>query len=347
MMLAATPEPTGLEVAALAVVWAGLSLYVLFGGADFGGGVWDLVASGPSRDRQRALVAEAIGPVWEANHVWLIFVLTGLLAAFPEAFAALGVSLYVPFSLAAVGIVFRGAAFAFRAHGQARSGWQRTWTRVFGVASLISPLVLGAAGASIASGRIRIRAGVVHADLIGAWTGPLSLTGAVLALAICAYLAATYLTVEAVTRRDDGLAEAFRARAIRSGIATGGLALLGLVVVRSAAPDLWSGMTHRGLPFVALSAIGGLGSLALMVRRRYGAARLAAVVAVGGVLWGWGAAQWPHLILPDLTAGEAAAPAATLRLIVAGYLIGGAILVPSLFALFRVFKAARTGTGGG
>jgi len=329
------------EVAVLAIVWAGLTLYVLLGGADFGGGVWDLLAIGPGGERQRALIAEAIGPVWEANHVWLIFVLTGLVAGFPSVFADLSSALYLPFSLALVGIVFRGAAFAFRAHGDAGSAWQRRWTRVFGIASLVSPFLLGAAAASIASGRIRVRAGVVEAGLVEAWSGPLSIFAGLFALAMCAYLAATYLTVEAVARGVRDLEDAFRARALLSGAVAGALAAAGLPVIRADAPLLWEGMLQRGLPFVALSAAGGIGSLWSTARRRYRLARLAAAVAVGAVLWGWGAAQWPYLIVPDVTAAEAAAPARTLRLVVVGYGIGAVVLGPSLWLLFRVFKGTR------
>ncbi len=147
---------TALEVTVLLAIGVGLTLYVLLGGADFGGGVWDLLARGPERDRERSLISSAIGPVWEANHVWLIFVVTVLFAAFPPAFAALSIALYVPFGIAIAGIVMRGAAFAFRAYGEPDTGWQRAWTRVFGIASLVTPFVLGMCAAAIASGRIRI-----------------------------------------------------------------------------------------------------------------------------------------------------------------------------------------------
>lgn len=333
------------EAIVLGIVWAGLTLYVLLGGADFGGGVWDLVASGPTKQRQRDLVSEAIGPVWEANHVWLIFVLTGLLAAFPSVFADLSVALYVPFALALIGIVFRGAAFAFRAHGEPGSAWQRTWTRVFGIASLVSPLVLGAAAASIAGGRIRVRDGVVEAGLVSAWTGPLSVFAGLFTLAICAYLAASYLTVEAVSRGDPELEEAYRTRALAAGVVAGALAAAGLPVVRVESPELWEGMADRGLPFVTLSALGGLASLVATFRRRYRWARASAAVAVGAVLAGWGVAQWPYLIVPDVTVAGAAAPEPTLRLVAIGFGAGAVVLAPSLYALFRVFKSARS-TGG-
>lgn len=329
------------EIYVLGVLWLGLTLYLLLGGADFGGGVWDLLAAGPRRDRQRALISDAIAPVWEANHVWLIFVLTGLLAAFPSVFADLSVALYLPFSLVLVGIVFRGAAFAFRAHGDRESAWERTWTPIFGIASLVSPFLLGASAASIASGRIRVRGGEVEAGLVSAWTSPLSLFAGLFAVAICAYLAATYLIVEAQVRGEPDLARDFRVRAIGSGVAAGILAAIGLIVVRDQAPILWQGMIERGIPFVALSAIGGLGSLVAIAAGASRLARLAAAVAVGAVLWAWGAAQWPYLVVPDVTAEAAAAPEATVRVVAIGFTVGGAVLAPSLLLLFHVFKTSE------
>jgi len=330
------------DVYVLGLLWVGLTLYVLLGGADFGGGVWDLLAIGSRGGRQRDLISGAIAPVWEANHVWLIFVLTGLLAAFPTVFADLSVALYVPFSLVLLGIVFRGAAFAFRAHGDRDSPWVRTWTRVFGVASLISPFLLGAAAASIASGRIRVVDGEVQAGLLDAWTSPLSLFAGLFAVAICAYLAATYLVIEAADRGDRELERDFRARATAAGVVAGALAAVGILVVHTQAPVLWDGMTRRGLPFVLLSALGGVASLAALARGGNRMARVAAAIAVGAVLWGWGAAQWPYLVVPDVTAEEAAAPATTMRLVAIGFTLGGLLLAPSLLALFRVFKMGHS-----
>ena len=335
-----------LEVAILIAIGGGLTLYWLLGGADFGGGVWDLLAVGPLGEPQRALISEAIGPVWEANHVWLIFVLTGLLAAFPPAFASLAFALYIPFSIAIAGIVFRGAAFAFRSWGDRGSRWQFVWTRVFGVASIVTPLAFGAAAGAIASGRITVNGTTVEASLWGAWTGPLSIVTAVLALASCAFLAASYLTVEARSRADRAMEEAFRRRALASGVVAGAVAALGLLVVRSEAPELWHGMLSRAWPFVVVSAIGGILALGSVARRRYGLARAGAVVAVVGVVAGWGVAQWPYLIVPDVTASEAAAPASALRPLVIGFAIGSVLLAPSLFVLFRVFKAGGDGQGG-
>jgi cytochrome bd ubiquinol oxidase subunit II len=329
------------EAVLLGIVWIGLTLYVLLGGADFGGGVWDLLASGSRAEDQRRLIAAAIGPVWEANHVWLIFVLTGLLSAFPSVFADLSIALYLPFSLALIGIVLRGSAFAFRSHGEAESAWQRSWTRVFGVASLVTPFVLGAAAASIAGGRIRVVDGDVRANLVGSWTGLLSLFAGLFAVAICAYLAATYLTVEAVQRDERELERDFRRRALVTGVVAGALAAIGLVLVRAEAPVLWEGMLDAGLAFAAVSALGGIVSLAAVWRRRYRVARAGAVVAVASVLFGWGISQWPYLIVPDVTVADAAAPEATLRVVAIGFAIGGALLAPSLYLLFRIFKLER------
>jgi cytochrome bd ubiquinol oxidase subunit II len=329
------------EAVLLGIVWIGLTLYVLLGGADFGAGVWDLVASGDRAEDQRRLIASAIGPVWEANHVWLIFVLTGLLSAFPAVFADLSIALYLPFSLALVGIVLRGSAFAFRSHGEPASRWQRTWTRVFGVASLVTPFVLGAAAASIASGRIRVADGEVRADLVRSWTGALSLFAGLFAVAICAYLAATYLTVEAVQREERELERDFRVRALVTGAIAGALAAVGLLLVRSEAPVLWDGMLDAGLAFAVASAVGGIGSLVAVWLRRYRLARAGAVVAVASVLFGWGVSQWPYLIVPDVTVMDAAAPEATLRVVAIGFAIGAAVLAPSLYLLFRIFKLER------
>ena len=328
-----------IEVLILGAIWIGLTLYALLGGADFGGGVWSALASGPTKERQRALIAKAIAPVWEANHVWLIFVVTGLFAAFPRAFEVLSIALYLPFSIALLGIVLRGAAFAFRSHGDPDSGWQRTWTRIFGVASLVSPLALGAAAGAIAAGRIRVRGDVVDAGVVSSWATWLPLMTAILGLAVCAYLAASFLTVEAVAAGDAELAEAFRRRALLGGVAAGVVAAAGLVVAYAQAKVLWHGMLHRGLAFVILSAVAGMTALAATSLRRYPLARVASATAVAAVLGGWGAAQWPLLIVPDLGVTRAAAPDATLRAVFIGLVVGGILLAPALALLYRVFKA--------
>ncbi|MFY9586797.1 MAG: cytochrome d ubiquinol oxidase subunit II [Actinomycetota bacterium] len=329
------------EIAILAVLWVGLTLYALLGGADFGGGVLTALASGPSKEKQREMIAATIAPVWEANHVWLIFVITGLFAAFPPAFEALAVALYVPFSIALLGIVLRGSAFAFRAHSEPESGWRWTWTSVFSVASIITPFVLGAAAGAIANGDIHIDGPHITADALRVWLQPLPLLTGFLGLTICAWLAATYLTVEARAQGARDLEDTFRRRALIIGVAAGALALAGVLIISSDAPHLWHGMRHRGLPFVLLSVAGGLTCLAGLQRRRYLIARAGAILAVGAVLAGWGASQWPYLVVPDLTVRDAAALEPALRAILVGLIAGGVLLLPSLLVLFRVFKSAK------
>ncbi len=332
---------TQLQLVLLVAMGAGLTLYVLLGGADFGGGVWDLLARGPDHQDERDLISHAIGPVWEANHVWLIFVVTALFAAFPQAFAYLGVALYLPFGIALAGIVFRGAAFAFRAHGDPAAAWARTWSRVFGVASLVTPVVLGMSAAAIASGRINVAGGFVTNGLVDSWTGPLSWAAGALALVICAYLAATYLTVEAQHQGDDQLRELFRMRAIVSGLVAGVVAAVGLAAASADAPYLWHGMLHRGWPFVVLSGIAGIASLAATIGRHLKLARVGAAVAVASVIAGWGVSQWPYLIVPDVKAADVAAPIGSLRAITVGYGVGALLLAPSLFLLLRIFKGSK------
>jgi len=330
---------SALQVGVLAFIGLGVTLYLVLGGADFGGGMWDLLAFGPSRDRQRALVADAIGPVWEVNHVWLIFILAGLLAAFPQAMAAIGVGLYLPLLLAGVGIIFRGSGFVFSHAGP--GSWQRAWARTFGIASLVTPFFLGAAGAAIATGQIRVRDGQVHAGVVSAWTSPLSIVAGLLVVAMCSYLAASYLIVEAAQRGADDLAEAFRARALVTAVVAGALAALGLVAIHADAPLLWQGMLHRGFPAIGLSAAAGLGSLAALWGRRYLVARATAALAVAAVVLGFGASLWPYLVIPDVSVRGAASPASTLRAVFFGYVVGGLALGPAFWLLFRVFKSGR------
>jgi len=208
------------------------------------------------------------------------------------------------------------------------------------VASIVTPLALGAAAGAVASGRIRIAGSTVVAPLWGSWTGPLSIVTGLLALASCAFLAASYLTVEATQRDDQVMEEVFRRRALVSGAVSGVLATLGLVVTRSVSPQLWHGMLTRAWPFAVLSAVGGIASLWTVARRRYRLARVGAAVAVASVVAGWGVAQWPYLIVPDMTVADAAAPANALRPLAIGFAIGGLLLAPSLFVLFRVFKGS-------
>lgn len=295
----------------LIVIGAGVVAYTVLGGADFGGGVWDLFA----RDkRERDLIATTMGPVWEANHVWLVFVLIGLFSGFPVAFGQLSRMLMVPLAVALLGIVMRGAAFVFRQYGGDRS-----WGRVFAMASILAPLSLGYCAGSLAIGRV------------GGW---FPVAAAVLALACCAYLAAVFLCREAVTRDEPDLVAVFRRRAVGSGIAAGVAAVAALPVLEHDAPglvyDLMSGP-------VAVSVVAGVGTIVALVRDHYRTARVFAATAVAAVVAGWGVAQYPVLVPPDLTLTEAAAPAQTLPVTLGVLIVGFAVTLPAVALLFRVF----------
>jgi len=325
------------------ILWLALTAYAVLAGADFGGGVWDLFASGPRAREQRRAVAEAMGPVWEANHVWLIFMITGLFTAFPIAFGVLGLALYLPFSIALVGIVLRGASFAFRSHGFDAVGPMSRWGVVFGVASIVTPFFLGTAAAAVASGSIHAPGGQLATGFLDGWTTPLAMVIGLFALSICAYLAATYLMVENENRPE--LLSDFRRRAIVAALASGVIAVLALVIAFFEAPRLLQSVTGRGLPLFVLALLNGPLALWAVWRSRPRIARVAVIGQVVLVLWAWALGQWPYLVPPDLTISATAAPAATLTAMLAVITIGGLILIPSLWLLFSVFKGRNPQAG--
>jgi cytochrome d ubiquinol oxidase subunit II len=328
------------------IVLVALTAYVLLGGADFGGGVWDLLASGPRKRDQRALIAEAIGPIWEANHVWLILVIVVLFTCFPVAFARLAIGLHIPLSLMLIGIVLRGSAFTFRSHyghdGEHGdpAGTSQRWGRVFAIASAGTPVLLGLCVGALAAGTLRPpgRAGF-HELYVAPWLTPFGVGVGLLTLALFAFLAAVYLTVEA---RGWALQEDFRRRALGAAAAvfvaafgTLGLALLGAPLMgRGLTTAPWAPALHLATGVAALTAIWALWT------RRFRLARVAAAAQVSLILWGWALAQYPYLIPPDLTIRAAAAPRITLVLSLWTLGLGTLVLFPSLIYLFRVFKPA-------
>jgi cytochrome d ubiquinol oxidase subunit II len=322
--------------ATLAVLWLGLTLYALFAGADFGAGFWDLFAGGARRGRpQRDLIEHVIGPVWEANHVWLIFVLVLLWTGFSPVFAAIMSTLYIPLTLAALGVIGRGAAFAFRK--VVDELWQqRLFGAVFAASSILTPFFMGTVAGAIASGRVP--PGLAAGNLVTSWLNPTGVLGGILAVGTCAYLAAMYLCHDAVRLGRPDLADAFRRRALAVAVVVGVVVLGGIVVVRADAPALFHGLTHRGLPLVIVSTLSGLVSLALLVARRYVPVRSMSALAVAAVLWGWALAQYPRVLPPDLDYAVAAArpPVLTATLITVG--IGALLLLPSLGWLYIVFQ---------
>jgi cytochrome d ubiquinol oxidase subunit II len=319
------------------ILWLSLTAYAVLAGADFGGGVWDLFANGPRAREQRLAVAEAMGPVWEANHVWLIFMITGLFTAFPVTFGVLALALYVPLTIALAGIVLRGASFAFRAHGADAVGPMSTWGVVFGVASIVTPFFLGTAAAAVASGSIHAPGGRLASGFLDGWTTPLAIVIGLLSLSMCAYLAATYLMVENEDR--PALLGDFRRRAVAAAFVSGVLALLALAISFFDDRLLLKSLAGRGLPLFALALLNGPLALWAVWRSRPRLARVAVIGQVVLVLWAWALGQGPYLVPPDLTIKGTAAPEGTLTAMLIVITVGGLLLIPSLWLLFRVFKA--------
>lgn len=319
------------------VLWLGTMIYAIFGGADFGAGVWDLLAGrSPHGAAQRDLIDRAVGPVWEANHTWLIFDLVILWTAFSGAFAAIMTTLYLPLALAAAGIVLRGSGFAFR-KVSARLTGHRVFGLTFAISSIVTPFFLGTVIGAIASGRVPVAG---NGDPIGSWVNPTSFVVGVLAIAAGAFLSAAFLTADA-RRGAPALVDAFRWRTLVAGVVAGVLAIGGLVVMRMDAPLLFADLTGPGLPFVAASVVAGSVSLALCVVGAARWIRAFAVVAVAAVVLGWGVAQYPLLLPPDLTIADAAAPAGTLEALTVVAIAAVAIIGPSLAWLFLLQQGSR------
>jgi cytochrome bd ubiquinol oxidase subunit II len=323
----------------LILLWVGLTLYALLAGADFGAGFWDLFAGWDERGRpQRTLIEHVIGPVWEANHVWLIFVLVLLWTGFPPVFASVMSTLYIPLTAAALGIIARGAAFAFR-KASTDLPRQRLFGAAFALSSVVTPFFLGAAAGAIASGRVP--PGLAAGHPFTSWLNPTGVLGGLLAVGTCAYLAACYLCHDAVRLAATDLAEGFRRRALGTGVAVGAVAVGGIAVLGTDASELFHGLTHRGLPAVLVSALAGAASLVLLFRRRYVAVRVAAAIAVAAILWGWALAQYPFMLPPSTRYSAVAATRSVLDATLVVTAIGTALLLPSLYWLLRLFQGTE------
>jgi cytochrome d ubiquinol oxidase subunit II len=311
-----------------------LTAYALLGGADYGGGVWDLLAAGPTAERQRATIAHAIGPVWEANHVWLILAIVIVFTGFPRAFAEAGMYLHVPLVLVLIGIVLRGSAFVFRAYGPDRPRHGRFWGRVFAGASTATPLFLGVIVGAITEGRLpAARTGSFASLFIQPWLTPFSVSVGIFALVMFGYLAAVYLTLEA---RDPDEQSAFRTRALMSGAAVGVLAAAVLVLAN---PEVRIGLIASpwAIPLHIATAASAIAAFGLLWLRHYRFARMAAAAQVSFILWGWALTQYPYAIRPHLTLVDAAAPATVLVILLQILGVGAVVLLPSLLYLFRMF----------
>jgi cytochrome d ubiquinol oxidase subunit II len=318
---------------------------VLFGGADFGGGVWDLLASGPRRERQREVIAHAIGPIWEANHVWLILAIVLTFTCFAPVYARLGTILHIPLTLMLVGIVLRGSAFTFRTYDTRGDAAQRRWGRTFASASVITPVLLGVSIGAVASGRVRpVNMSGFVSQFVQPWLTPFALSVGLLALTLFAFLAAVFLTMET---HDPELCEDFRRRALGAGVAVFFASALVLLLSHNAAPLVRTGLmaSSWALPLHLATGMSAVVVLAALWFRRFRLARVAAGLQVSLIFWGWALAQYPLLVPPDLTIANSAAPESTLRLVLVALAIGGAVLLPSLWYLFQVFKTAPADPG--
>jgi len=311
-------------------------MYAVFGGADFGAGLWSLLAGGGDRGRRpRELIDWAIGPVWEANHVWLIFVLVVLWTGFSSAFEAIFSTLFIPLSLAALGIVFRGAGFAFH-HTARRARGRAVAQSAFGFASLLTPFFLGTVVGAIAGGRVPV--GNATGDKWTSWLNPLSLVIGALFVATGAYLAAVFLVSDARRADAPDLEWYFSVRALIAAVVAGALATAGVVFLHRDARYVFDGLTGDGLPLVIVSLLCGIGVLVLLERRVRRGARPLAVGAVVAVVAGWGVAQWPYLLPETLTISAAAAPSATLTGILIVFGVAVLVVLPAIGLLFTLVQ---------
>ncbi|MDX6491390.1 MAG: cytochrome bd ubiquinol oxidase subunit [Gaiellaceae bacterium] len=313
---------------------AGLALYTVLGGADFGAGFWQLLAGkGKQADEIRDEAHHAMAPVWEANHVWLIFVLTVVWTAYPTAFGSIASTLSIPLFIAGIGIVLRGGAYALRA-GTMTAGEQRRVDTVFALSSILTPFALGTVIGAIASERVHV--GNPGGSLVTSWLNPTSIAIGVLAVASGAYTSAVFLSGDAARRGEHALADRFRARALAAGLAAGAVAIAGLIVLHFDTERIFRRLTEGvGLPALVISAIAGVAALGLVWRRRYEPARYVAAVAVAATIAGWAVTQNP-VFLHGLTIREAAAGHDTLVAVVVSILVGALLLFPSLALLFRL-----------
>jgi cytochrome d ubiquinol oxidase subunit II len=330
---------------ALPLIFAlvGLALYAVLGGADFGAGWWQLTAGkGPDAASIRDHAHRAMGPVWEANHVWLIFVITVVWTAYPSAFGSIASTLSIPLFIAAVGIIFRGTAYALRSDASTMRELSAIDT-AFALSSILTPFALGAVIGGIASRRVPV--GNAAGDQFSSWLNPTSLLIGVLAVVTAAYLAAVFLCADAARLGEPELERKFRTRALAAGLVSGAVALAGLPVLRSDAEPLYHGLVEgRGLVGLVVSIVAGCATLALLWRRRYEAARYTAALAVAAIIAGWALAQSP-VFLEGLTVRQAAAGRDALVAVTVAVLAGAAILFPSLALLFRLVLGGRLGAG--
>jgi cytochrome bd ubiquinol oxidase subunit II len=316
---------------AAGLMFLGVVAYAILGGADFGSGVWDLFAGDAEAGAHlRSQIDRSIGPVWEANHVWLIYILVFLWTAFPTAFGSIMTTLFIPWLLVGLGIVMRGGAFAFRKFSASLTE-ARLHGIVFAVSSVVTPFFLGMIAGAVASGRVPAEG---TGDLWRSWTGPTSWVGGALAVLTVSFLAATFLAADAERGGRTELAEAIGAKAFWSGLVTGAVALAAAVAIELDAKTLADGLQTRGLVLVIGSAVAGSATVLLLRQHRWAIARLTAVAAVGAIVIGWGVAQYPDLLVDEVTIDQAAGARSTLIGLVIVFGVAAVTAVPAMAWLF-------------
>jgi len=324
-----TPE----NIIGLAMLMS-LTFYALMAGADYGGGVWDLLAFGKRAAKQRETIATAIGPIWEANHVWLILVIVLLFACFPPAFAALSIALHIPLTILLIGIVLRGSAFTFRTYDTHRDNVQRRWGRIFAISSTITPIVLGIIVGAISNGDLTIEGTDFAAVYIHSWLQPFPIAVGFLALSLFAYLAAVYLTSDTL---DEELQSDFRTRAIVSFVVSALIAVLVFFLSKTEAPGIWADLS-RAIPLHVATAVTAAGALTCLILKKFRVARFIAAGQVALILWGWALGQYPYLIRPTWTITNSLANEQTVTLVIDALIAGAVLLFPSFYYLIRIFK---------
>lgn len=332
----------GLEIWIAGVMLISLILYMLTGGADFGGGVWDLFATGHRAKAQRNLITNALAPIWETNHVWLIVIIVLLFVAFPVAFATIGTALHIPLTLMLIGIVLRGTAFVFRTYDDQSDKTQLRWSRVFAVASIITPIMLGVTLGAVASGTIQVdvETGTVDTDFFSSWFALFPFAIGFFTLTLCALLAAVYLTLET---KDSELQEDFRVRALFAAVSVGAMAGISFVLSAKGAPSIRQGLGNSvwSIPFHLLTGAVAISAIWSIWKRYFQLARVLVPIQVVLIIFGWGLAQFPYLVAPNLTFSNTAAPDSVLRPVLIVIVIGGILLVPAFWYLYAVFKGNR------
>jgi cytochrome bd ubiquinol oxidase subunit II len=298
-------NPSGTTIAVAILLVVTIAAYALFAGADLGGGIWDLLAGGDKRGAAaREEIDTSVTPVWEGNHVWIIFALVVFWTGFPSAFSAVMITLFVPLALSLLGIVLRGVGFAFR-HEAERLSTKRLYGAMFAVSSLVTTFFLGTVVGAVATGAVPA---TPTGNILSAWTSPTAVVTGLLFVATCAYIAGVYLVADTERRDLPDLARYFRRRSLVAGLVSGVLAAINLMLLRESAPLLWPRLFGPALPALVISVVGGIAALVLLRSNRPHLLRAAAALAVAGVVAGWGVAQYPWVLPGALTLAESSAP---------------------------------------